>query len=190
MFGLELLSDNIGRQERDVRASELRTVRELMVKVRRTVQEKSANNSRAISLNCAVNSSQRKRCEIQISDELIACNERACGRIKYRNCDEFESRAVRSSSSRDVSSHSATSSIASAFSSANSANLSVVIANLIFGDTLQTSLFDLPRTRRVIELARLVPSSCRITDRKAMTFLSPMLLVRRNETLEQLNLPR
>ena len=51
-----------------------------------------------------------------------------------------ESRAERSSSSRDVSSHSATSSIASAMGSANSTSLSVAVADLIFGDDLPTSL--------------------------------------------------
>ena len=79
-----------------------------------------------------------------------------------------ESRAVRSSSSRDVSSHSATGSTESAFASANSTYLSVATADLIFRGALLTSLVDSPRLKRVIELSKLVLSSYRIPDRKAM----------------------
>ena len=79
-----------------------------------------------------------------------------------------ESRAVRSSSSRDVSSHSATGSTESAFASANSTYLSVANADLIFRGALLTSLVDSPRLKRVIELSKLVLSSYRIPDRKAM----------------------
>jgi hypothetical protein len=75
---------------------------------------------------------------------------------------------VRSSPSGDVSSNSATVSIESAFTSANSTtNLSVATADLIFGDALPTSLVDSPRLGRVIELSKLVPSSYRMPDRKA-----------------------
>ena len=59
-------------------------------------------------------------------------------------------------------------SIESAFSSANSTNLSVAIADLIFEDALPTSLVDSPRLKRVIELSKLVPLSYRIPDRIAM----------------------
>jgi hypothetical protein len=76
---------------------------------------------------------------------------------------------VCSSPSGDVSSHSATGSIESAFTSANSTtNLSVATADLIFGDALPSSLVDSPRLERVIELSKLVPSSYRMPDRKAM----------------------
>ena len=76
---------------------------------------------------------------------------------------------MRSSPSGDVSSHIATGSIESAFTSANSTtNLSVATADLIFGDALPTSLVDSPRLKRVIELSKLVPSSYRMPDRKAM----------------------
>jgi len=76
---------------------------------------------------------------------------------------------VRSSLSGDVSSHSATGSIESAFTSANSTTIpSVATADLIFGDALPTSLVDSPRLERVIELSNLVPSSYRMSGRKAM----------------------
>jgi hypothetical protein len=76
---------------------------------------------------------------------------------------------VRSSPSGDVSSHSATGSIESAFTSANSTtNLSVATADLIFGDALPTSLVDSPHLERVIELSKLVPLSYRMPDHKAM----------------------
>ena len=56
---------------------------------------------------------------------------------------------MRSSPSGDVSSHSATGSIESAFASANSTTtLSVATADLIFGDALPTSFVDSPRLER------------------------------------------
>jgi len=72
------------------------------------------------------------------SDKVIANERTAESRIE--TAVGVESRAVRSSSSRDVSSQAATSSIASALSSANSTYLSVAVADLIFGDALPTSL--------------------------------------------------
>ena len=100
------------------------------------------------------------------SDKLTANERSAESRIE--TAMGVESRAVRSSSSRGVSSHSATGSIEIAFfTSANSTNLSVAIADLIFEDALPTSLVDSPRLKRVIELSKLVPLSYRIPDRKA-----------------------
>ena len=101
------------------------------------------------------------------SDKLTANERSAESRIE--TAMGVESRAVRSSSSRGVSSHSATGSIEIAFfTSANSTNLSVAIADLIFEDALPTSLVDSPHLKRVIELSKLVPLSYRIPDRKAM----------------------
>jgi len=75
---------------------------------------------------------------------------------------------VRSSPSGDLSSHSATGGIESAFTSANSTNLSVATANLILGDALPSSLVDSPRPGRVSGLSKLAPSLYRMPDRKAM----------------------
>ena len=72
------------------------------------------------------------------SDKVLANERTAESRIE--TAVGVESRAVRSSSSRDVSSQAATSSIASALSSANSTYLSVAVADLIFKDALPTSL--------------------------------------------------
>jgi len=72
------------------------------------------------------------------ADKVIANERTAESRIETAGA--VESRAVRSLSSRDVSSHSATSSIASAMGSANGTYLSVAVADLIFGDALPTSL--------------------------------------------------
>ena len=135
-------------------------MRGLIVKAWRTVLGNSAKKSSFISLDCAANSPQKNQ---RGSDKHIA-NERTadssietamgvdCALIVFSGCElSFCNRGIES-----------------AFTSANSTNLSVTTADSIFGDALPTSLVDSPRLERVIELSKLVPSSSRMPDRKAM----------------------
>jgi len=96
------------------------------------IQRRNQGSSRSVARQILHMEKQRG------SDKVIANERTAESRIE--TAVGVESRAVRSSSSLDVSSHSATSSIASALSSANSTYLSVAVADLIFGDALPTSL--------------------------------------------------
>ena len=93
-----------------------------MVKVWRNfweIQRRNQGSSRSVARQILHMEKQRG------SDKVIANERTAESRIE--TAVGVESRAVHSSSSRDVSSHYATSSIASAMSSANSTYLSVAV---------------------------------------------------------------